>query len=173
MAVVWSVHPGEGLGPLRFGMTHEQVAEFEDVMGPLDETTEETLSNGRLVQNEFRDRDAPLCSFDSGRLTHISIGETDIFDIRFNDASIFKDDPKHVYSTLGRAAGSVFWVRNSVAMPSLYLELIGFVVEYDSKKRPLFESKNAGFTWPKLRLFDQESFPFNERVLVEIKSHVE
>jgi hypothetical protein len=166
---VWTVNPHRGLGPLQFGMTQAQVAEFENVMGPLDETTRETLPNGDPAINEFRDRDAPLCSFQAGVLTFLSIGQSDTIDVRFHDVSIFRDDPKHVYSTLGRAAGSVFWNHNSVIMPSLGLELAGFVIEYSPKgKPPIFVSKSSGFTWPQLVLFKSGYETFQKENLLEI-----
>ena len=171
MSIVWNVLPKEGLGPLAFGMTRADVAKFEHIMGPLDETQEETLPNGRLALNEFRHRDAPLCSFQDGILTYISIGQSDIIDVRFHDVSVFKDDPKHVYSTLGRAATSVYWHHNSVIMPSLGLELAGFVIEYNPKgKPPIFVSKTTGFTWPQLVLFQPGHEPFTEKNLIEISN---
>ncbi|WP_372392420.1 hypothetical protein ACCQ05_21200 [Xanthomonas sp. NCPPB 3582] len=81
---IWSVNPNKGLGPLEFGMTQAQVAAFEAVMGPLDDTTTETLPDGGLAINEFRDRDAPLCSFQDGRLAYLSIGQSDTIDVRFH-----------------------------------------------------------------------------------------
>nr|WP_295985954.1 hypothetical protein [uncultured Agrobacterium sp.] len=169
MTEIWIVNPHKGLGPLEFGMTQAQVAEFENVMGPIDETTEETLPNGGSAINEFRDCDAPLCSFQEGVLTFLSIGQSDIIDVRFQDVSIFRDDPKRVYSALGRAAGSVFWNHNSVIMPSLGLELAGFVIEYSPKgKPPIFVSKSTGFTWPQLVLFKPGHETFQKENLIEI-----
>lgn len=171
MSIVWNVLPKEGLGPLAFGMTQADVAKFEHFMGPVDETQEETLPDGRLALNEFRHRDAPLCSFQDGILTYISIGQSDIIDVRFHDVSVFRDDPKHVYSTLGRAATSVYWHHNSVVMPSLGLELAGFVIEYSPKgKPPIFVSKQTGFTWPQLVLFQPGHEPFTENNLIEISN---
>ncbi|MBB5864273.1 hypothetical protein [Xanthomonas sp. 3058] len=174
MSAIWTVNPRKGLGPLEFGMTQAQVAEFENVMGPIDETTEETLTDGSLAINQFRDRGSPVCSFQDGILTYLSIGKSDIIDVRFQDVSIFRDAPKHVYSTLGRAAGSVFWYHHSVIMPSLGLELIGFVIEYSPKgKPPVFKSKNAGFTWPKLRLFRPGREMFKAEHLIEITNEAD
>ncbi|MBB5866312.1 hypothetical protein [Xanthomonas sp. 3058] len=174
MSEIWIVNPGKGLGPLEFGMTQAQVAEFENVMGPIDETTEETLPDGSLAINEFRDRGTPLCSFQRGFLKFLSIGQSDLIDIRFQDVSIFSDDPKRVYSTLGRAAGAVFWHHNSVIMPSLGLELIGFVIEYSPKGNPpIFVSKTAGFTWPELALFQPGRETFKEEHLIEISSEAD
>ena len=171
MSEIWNVHPKNGLGPLEFGMTHAEVAAFEHIMGPLDETTEETLPNGRVAQNEFRDRGSPLCSFENGVLTFISIRKSDIIEVKFQDVSIFNDDPQHVYSTLGRAAGAVFWHHSSVVMPSLCLELVGFVMEYSPKgKPPIFKSKTAGFTWPRLILFKPGFLTFEEKDLIEISN---
>ncbi|MEZ0471650.1 hypothetical protein [Luteimonas salinilitoris] len=173
MSEVWNVCPKEGLGPLEFGMTHAEVAEFENIMGPLDETTEEILPNGRVTQNEYRDSGSPTCSFENGILTHIGLRKSEIIDVKFQDVSIFNDNSQDVYSTLGRSAGAVYWHHNSVVMPSLCLELIGFVMEYSPKgKPPVFKSKTAGFTWPRLRLFKPGHLPFDEKNLIEISNEV-
>ncbi len=174
MSEIWTIHPNKGLGPLEFGMTHAQVSKFESVMGPLDETTQETLPDGSVAVNEFRDRGTPLCSFQKGVLTFISIGRSDIIDVRFQDVSLFSDDPKRVYSTLGRAAGSVFWHHNKVVMPSLGLELLGFVIDYAPKgKPPIFVGKNTGFTWPEIALFQPGRETFKEEHLIEISSEAD
>ncbi|MCC4601886.1 hypothetical protein [Xanthomonas melonis] len=171
MEAIWNVYPNKGLGPLEFGMTRTQVGAFEDVMGPLDEATEEVLPDGKLAINEFRNRDAPLCSFQDGKLVHLSIGQSALIDIRFQDVSVFKDDPKQVYSTLGEAAGTVFWYHNSVVMPALGLELAGFVIEYSPKGRPpIFVSRKTGFTWPQLVLFQPGYAHFKTQDLVEISN---
>lgn len=175
MSEIWTVNPNRGVGPLEFGMTQAQVAAFESVMGPLEDITEEPLPDGTLAVNEFRNRDAPLCSFQNGRLVYLSVGQSDTIDVRFQDVSVFKDDPEWVYSTLGRAAGSVFWHlhRTCVVMPSLGLELAGFVIEYRPKgDRPIFVSKNTGFTWPQLVLFQPDHADFKERDLIEISNQV-
>ncbi|MCC8470841.1 hypothetical protein LN470_13765 [Xanthomonas phaseoli] len=130
-------------------MTQVQVAEFDTVMGPVEEITEESLPDGSLVINQFRHRDATLCSFQRRRLTDLLIGQSDIIDVRFQDISLFNDDPKHVYSTLGQAAGAVFWHHDSAVLPSLGRELAGFVIEYSPKgKPPVFVSRTTAFTWP-------------------------
>lgn len=174
MPEIWSINPNKGLGPLEFGMTQAQVAAFEAVMGPLDDTTTETLPDGGLAINEFRDRDAPLCSFQDGRLAYLSIGQSDTIDVRFQGVSVFQDDPKRVYSTLGRAAGAVFWHRNSVIMPSLGLELAGFVIEYRPKgEPPVFVTAKTGFTWPQLVLFSPGREHFKAQDLIEISNQVQ
>lgn len=171
MSEVWNVHPKKGLGPLEFGMTRADVAKFEHIMGPLDETQEETLPNGRVAVNEFRDRGSPLCSFQDGILTYMSIRRSDLIEVKFEDVSIFNDDPKQVYSAMGRAAGEVYWNHNSVVMPSLCLELLGFVIEYSPKgEPPIFKSKTAGFTWPKLILFAPDYPSYEEKNLIEISN---
>ncbi|WP_017171997.1 hypothetical protein [Xanthomonas phaseoli] len=59
-----------------------------------------------------------------------------------------------MYWTLGQAARAVFWRHNSGVLPSLGLELAGFVIEYGPKGKPLvFVSTTAAFTWPHLALF--------------------
>ncbi|WP_243391154.1 hypothetical protein [Xanthomonas prunicola] len=171
MREIWNITPNRGLGPLEFGMTQAQVAAFESVMGPVEETTEELLPDGSLAINQFRHRDAPSCSFRRGRLTYLSIGQSDTIDIRFQDVSVFDDDPKLVYSTLGRAADAVFWHHNSVIMPSLGLELAGFVIEYSPKgKPPVFVSKTTAFTWPQLVLVQPGQEHFRKEDLIEISS---
>lgn len=171
MNEVWKIHPNKGLGPLQFGMTQAQVAAFEDIMGPLEETTEQTLADGNIALNEFRSSDAPACLFQDGKLTYMSTSRSDIIDVRFRDVSIYSDNPKHVYSTLGREAGKVYWCLNRVVMPSLGLELAGFVVEYSPKgKPPVFESKRAGFTWPQLNLFQPGHGLFKDSDLIEISN---
>lgn len=171
MREVWDVYPTKGLGPLRFGMTRAEVGKFENVMGSVDKTTEETLPNGRIALNESRDLDAPLCAFQDGALTYISIMKSDTIDFKFQGVSVFDDDPKHVYSTLGEAAGSVYWHHHKVIMPALRLELRGFVIQYSPKgKPPIFMSKKTGFTWPKLAIFQPEHAFFDENDLIEISN---
>lgn len=154
MRTVWNIDPGIGIGPLKFGMSRAQVAEFDHIMGQLDETTEELLPNGKTALNEFRDLGAPLCSFQDGGLRSIHASGSDLIDFRFHDVSVFDDDPKLVYSTLGRAAGAVYWHFNRAVMPSLGLHLVGFVMEYSDKgKPPVFRNRTTGFTWPRVDLF--------------------
>ncbi|MEA9608754.1 hypothetical protein QY702_20605 [Xanthomonas campestris pv. plantaginis] len=94
--------------------------------------------------------------------------------MRFQGVSVFDDDPKLVYSTLGRAAGAVFWHHNSVIMPSLGLELAGFVIEYSPKgKPPVFVSKTTAFTWPQLVLVQPGQEHFRKEDLIEISSLAE
>ena len=171
MPEVWNVYPREGVGSLRFGMTHAEVARFDHVIGPLEETTEETLGNGMVVQNEFRGSGAPMCSFQDGRLTYISISQFDPIDFRFEDVSVFDDDLKRVYSTLGRAAGAAYWHIFSVVMPSLCVELVGFVMEYSNKEEPpIFESSKGGFTWPTLIMYSPDFPPFDDKKFIEISN---
>ena len=175
MREVWDVIPLKGLGPLRFGMTQDQVAEFDQIMGPLEETNTETLPSGHhTVENEFRNINSPVCSFENGRLAIISASESDTIDVRFKDISVFKDDPKDVFSAFGQVAVDVFWYHHSVVMPSLAVEMMGFVMEYSPRgKPPIFKSKASGFTWPKLRLFAPDLSTFDEKLLLEISSKAE
>lgn len=152
-------------------MTHAEVAAFEDIMGPLDETTEEVLSDGRVALNEFRDVEAPMCAFQEGALRYISVAKSDRIDFRFQNVSLFDDDPKQVYSTLGRAAGAVFMHDSWVVMPSLNLRLAGFVMAFSPKGTPpIFGNKETGFTWPELGLFQSGYGLFEDMVLVEISN---
>ncbi|MCP3042061.1 hypothetical protein K6X14_02715 [Xanthomonas euvesicatoria pv. allii] len=68
---IWNIHPNSGLGPLKFGMTQAHVAKFETVMGLAKEIIEESLPDGSLAVNQFHHCDAPLCSFQWGRLSHL------------------------------------------------------------------------------------------------------
>ncbi len=70
MALCTSTSNG-GVGPLEFGMPQAQVAEFEAVMGPIEEIAEESLPAGSLAINQFRYRGAPLCAFHRGRLRYL------------------------------------------------------------------------------------------------------
>nr|WP_244668725.1 hypothetical protein [Xanthomonas phaseoli] len=94
------------------------------------------------------------CARFTGGACAISIGPSDIIAARFQDISRFSGDPKHVYWTPGQAARAVFWRHNSGVLPSLGLELAGFVIEYGPKGKPLvFVSTTAAFTWPHPALF--------------------
>ncbi|MBO9769892.1 MULTISPECIES: hypothetical protein [Xanthomonas] len=59
-----------------------------------------------------------------------------------------------MYWTPGQAARAVLWRHNSGVLPSLGLELAGFVIEYGPKGKPLvFVSTTTAFTWPHPALF--------------------
>lgn len=99
-ADTWEVGPNKGVGPLRFGMTHKEVARYDDVMGAVDETKEEKLLDGRVYLNEFRDIEALICSFDEGQLSAIRIGESDAIDYRIGGLLLFEDRQRAVHAVI-------------------------------------------------------------------------
>ncbi|MBO9741130.1 hypothetical protein J7432_19510 [Xanthomonas axonopodis pv. begoniae] len=76
-----------------------------------------------------------------------------------------------MYSTLGQAAGAVFWHHDSAVLPSLGRELAGFVIEYSPKgKPPVFVSRTTAFTWPQLVPFQPGQEHLRKEDLIEISN---
>ena len=92
--MTWTVHPGQGLGPLQFGMSRNACA---DMPGP-----------GRGMKTftgswrEVREASLPILTFADDQLVEIEV-LPEIQDVRFAGIDIFASDPVAVLREFYRA----------------------------------------------------------------------
>ncbi|NTE87730.1 hypothetical protein [Agrobacterium rubi] len=111
MSETWELDPLIGVGPLRFGMSRDEVATLEPILGPIyAEFSEPDADNGPLLQ-QARDLEAPIIYFRTDRLTGIRI-QLDLntkFNIVFKGVSVFGNNSRDVLIAFENANGGALY----------------------------------------------------------------
>lgn len=112
----WIILPNEGIGPVRFGMTADEVMRAVPSIGPA--THRDTQWDGSV--RESRAVEIPSFTFESGKLTGIGLWHRTT-GVSFDGMAVFQDRPEAVirrlYDRNGRAlydAGDLLFVRLGV-----------------------------------------------------------
>jgi hypothetical protein len=138
MDETWEVIPLIGLGPLRLGMSRNEIDAFSGVLGAVYAYDEKPLPNGKVVYNEYRDLESPFVTYMNGRVVDISIDHHSRFDIRYHAISVFKDRAQNLLQAFEKEDGRALWGLGGVVFPRLSLGVKGFVIELGRNGRPVF-----------------------------------
>jgi len=129
----WDIEPLIGAGPLKLGMTREDVAQFEDLMGPLD-AADEGPDDTVL---EYRDLGWPVCGFRNGRLMSID------FDWRCNyifidGLDVFRIQSILLLQVLEKKNGRALYGLGHVLFDAISINTSGFFIRELSDGKEYF-----------------------------------
>lgn len=125
--MTWSIEPGLGLGPLRLGMTREDV-ETLPVMGRPQHVYRG--SGGR--QMEYRGLALPICEYADGALVRIVSGRH-MTGVRFDGIEVFADTPQGVVRAMEAQLGAVTLCQEQLCFHRAGLMLGGFYEPHDRR----------------------------------------
>jgi hypothetical protein len=121
MPVDLTIHPREGMGALRFGMSPQEVVRAEPALGPPHRS--KPRHDGSL--REFRGLGAPSLGFVNDRLNDIEC-PADTPGVRFEDLQVFEADPRAVLHRLSERNGGALIGLGSVLFVNLGINTGGF-----------------------------------------------
>lgn len=134
MSEIWEIIPLEGIGPLKLGMSYEDVDNFARQLGKVDALDKQTLPSGQEIYKEYRDLEAPFLTYYAERLIDISVDHHTRFNIQFENTSVFENHSKLVLQTLQAREGAAYWGLGNVIFPTLSIATQGFLVDLSSEK---------------------------------------
>lgn len=117
--MTWTIHPYEGMGPLRFGMSRTEVAA---ILGSA--VSAKTTFTGSLT--ERRGEADPICTYVSDRLAEIEVGPA-TSGLRIGETDVFGDDPFQVLLALYKTNGGALAGLGSVLFLGLGINTTGFI----------------------------------------------
>lgn len=94
--MTWEILPYVGMGPVKFGMTPEEVA---SLLGP-----PISVRTKNIRRNEQRQRNTPIVRFRNGHVSEIE-AYYDVPNVTLNGVDIFKDNPVKVLQFLEERNG--------------------------------------------------------------------
>jgi len=125
--MTWSIAPGLGLGPLRLGMTREDI-EALPVMGRPQHLYRG--SGGR--QMEYRGLALPICEYSDGALVRI-VSSRHVPGVRFDGMEVFATDPLSLVRAMESQLGAVTLCQEQLCFPTAGLILGGFYEPHDRR----------------------------------------
>lgn len=128
MSEIWEIKPLIGVGPVLLGMTRNEVAKLEPVLGEIYAYDEINLPTGKTRYKESRDLEAPIITFEDNRVVEINIDWRSRSDIVFNNISVFGDHARNVLSALEAASGGALFGLGLVLFDNLSINTSGFYV---------------------------------------------
>lgn len=137
MSETWELDPLIGVGPLRFGMSRDEVATLEPILGPIYAEFSEPDADNRPRLQQARDLEAPILYFRTDRLTGIQLDLNTKFNIVFNGVSVFGNNSRDVLIAFENANGGALYGLGAVLFPKLSVSTNGFV-NVDGKSSPQF-----------------------------------
>ncbi|SIO37381.1 hypothetical protein SAMN05444722_1739 [Rhodovulum sp. ES.010] len=127
--MMWSISPGEGLGPLRLGMTQDAVAAL-----PMMGKPQHVYRGSGGQQMEYRGLRLPICEYETGVLTRIVTGRH-VAGVRFEGIDLFDGDPEQVTRRLESALGPAALCNEQLCFLKGGISLGGF---YDANDHDFF-----------------------------------
>lgn len=124
----WEIKPFVGLGPIRFGMTPQEVGGFDNVIG----TVRKTYSGYDGSWNERRAISMPNFGYVNNQLIFIGTAWP-MKDVFWNGLEVYQSDPKSVLQALERANCGAKIIFGVVTFDHLGIEVSGFYLEKENK----------------------------------------
>ncbi|MBL3597955.1 hypothetical protein JMM63_20795 [Rhodovulum sulfidophilum] len=118
--MIWTVHPGRGLGALSFGMTPEDVQSHPDLGRP-----GHVYRGSRDRVMEYRGLSVPICEYGPNGLNCI-IACRKVMGVRYQGAALFEADPKAVVKLMETQLGPARLCQEQLCFPGAGLLLGGF-----------------------------------------------
>lgn len=136
MSETWKLEPLLGVGPLRFGMSRDEVASLASILGPIyAEFSQSDPDNGTVLQ-QARDLESPVLYFRNNRLKGIQLDSHTKFNITFNGVSVFSDPSRDVLMAFENANGEALYGLGAVLFSKLSVSTNGFVTGLDQENSP-------------------------------------
>lgn len=143
MSEAWELNPLIGVGPLRFGMSRDDVASLEAELGPIyAEFTEQGADNIPVLQ-QARDMEAPVLYFRNEKLTGIQLDRYTKFNIMFGGVSVFEASSRDALAAFEKANGGALYGLGAVLFPKLSISTNGFIIGIDKQNAPEFWEQSS------------------------------
>jgi hypothetical protein len=128
----WDIHPWNGIGPLKFGMTPIDVAAFDNTIG---QTIRTDVNNS--FRSEYRPSYTPYCEYENDHLNLVDTANSEKISVFFEEIDIFHEDSRNVMRYLEKKNGGI---KGSNVGGTLF-ENIGIVARnfFDIKNRTYFK----------------------------------
>ncbi len=118
----WEVFPYQGLGPLHFGMTPEEVGSYDELIGSVTDRVVEF--DGSI--NEHRGIEAPTCNYEHDRLVGIGT-DFQVPNVQFAGFDFYREEPVVVVQRLVEANGGAHSGLGFLVFLKLGIALTGFL----------------------------------------------
>lgn len=143
MSETWELDPLIGVGPLRFGMSRDEVASLQSILGPIyAEFSESDPDNGPVLQ-QARDLESPVLYFRNDRLKGIQPDLHTKFNITFSGVSVFSDPSRDVLIAFEKANGEALYGLGAVLFSKLSISTNGFVTGMNQQNSPQFWEQSS------------------------------
>ncbi|HDR28133.1 hypothetical protein [Rhodovulum sp.] len=125
--MVWSIAPGEGLVPLRLGMSRAEVEAL-----PLMGRPQHVYRGAGGRQMEYRGLGLPICEYREDALVCI-VSSRHVQGVLFEGEDFFAADPSEIVRRLEERLGNVALCQEQLCFPEAGLTLGGFYEPHDRR----------------------------------------
>jgi hypothetical protein len=158
MSDAWEIRPMVGVGPISLGMTRDEVAGLQQILGEVYAYDKIELAPGRIQLKESRDLQSPIITFENDRVVEINLDWRNKSEIFYKELSVFRSHAKDFMSLLEIDNGKAWVGLGMVLFEKLSLNSSGF---FQSSK-----SGGAGKYWD-----DQNDASIDRSISVCVRDH--
>lgn len=123
----WTISPGEGLGPLRLGMTRPEVEALPHMGKP-----QHLYRGAGGRQMEYRGLGVPICEYADGTLQRI-VASRHVEGVRFDGLDVFGTEPQGLVRAMEALLGKVTLCQEQLCFPEAGVILGGFYEPHDRR----------------------------------------
>jgi hypothetical protein len=127
MIMRWNIEPYVGIGPLKFGMTQQQVGQILDPLHAVIAT--HPAYDGSI--NEHRALEIPACNYVSGALNELNFNWR-VKDVLYGKIEIFNSDPRYLLQELEKINGGAKMDLGMILFDKLGIRTSGFYRSEDN-----------------------------------------
>lgn len=102
---IWNIVPLQSVGPLKLGMSRQEVATLEPILGEIYREIEEDIPGVGRILKQARDLGSPVLTFQSDALVEINLDQHSRHPIMFDGVDIYRSPAKSVLAALQKANG--------------------------------------------------------------------